>query len=78
MKCTNKWIAAAMICVFSAGMLTGCSGEKTQIEAAYDVYETSAEYGLTNESVSNMLEPFSKNININAAKSLRQNPRPHV
>lgn len=62
MKCTNKWIAAAMICIFSAGMLTGCSGEKTQIKAAYDVYETSAEYGLTNESVSNMLEPFSKNI----------------
>ena len=62
MKCINKWIAAAMIGVLSAGVLTGCSGKETQIEAAYDVYETSAQYGLTNESFSDMLEPFSKNI----------------
>lgn len=62
MKCTSKWIAAAMICILSAGTLSGCSNSKTQIEAAYDVYETSAQYGLTNESVSSILEPFSTNI----------------
>ncbi len=61
MKCISKWMSVALICVLT-GAMAGCSSEDVQIKAAYDVYHTSAEYGLTNETVSNVIEPFAKDI----------------
>ena len=62
MKCISKWISMVLVCGFLTGIIAGCSSENTQIKAAYDVYHTSAEYGLTNDTVSNVIEPFAKNI----------------
>lgn len=62
MRCTNKWIAAGLILCLGVTCLTGCKEDETSIKSAYDVYETSTKYGLTNNELATTLEPFAKDI----------------
>ena len=62
MKCINKWIAAGLILCMSGCLLAGCGKEDTNIKSAYDVYETSTKYGLTNSDIATTIEPFAKDI----------------
>ena len=57
-KCINKTAAAVLAGALIIGT-AGCGSESTEITSAYDIYETSAEYGLTNEEVAGMLESFA-------------------
>lgn len=62
MKCINKGIAAAVCCAVIL-CAAGCGSDSdVVIESAYDVYGTSAEYGLTNEIVASTLEPFAEDL----------------
>lgn len=63
MKCINKWLSVALIVSLTCLTLSGCSKEEdVDIKAAYDVYETSTKYGLTNVEVAASIQPFAKDI----------------
>ena len=62
MKCTNKWITAVLVLCMTTFLFAGCGKEETTIKSAYDVYETSTKYGLTNSELATTIEPFAKDI----------------
>ena len=70
MRCINKCLSVAlMICLFSVSLI-GCGDQKaTEIKAAYDVYETSTKYGLTNSDVVSSIDPFSEDLCVGGSEN---------
>ena len=63
MKCINKVLSVALILCLFAMTLTGCGKEEdVNLKAAYDVYETSNKYGLTNSEIASTIRPFAEDI----------------
>ncbi len=63
MRCINKCLSVVLILCLLCLTLVGCSKEDDiKINSAYDVYETSTEYGLTNTQIASGIEPFAKDI----------------
>lgn len=62
MKCISKRKkAAALLGVFVIG-LTGCTSKEVVLENAYDVCDTSAKYGITENGASQSTEFFAKDL----------------
>ena len=62
MKCTNRLITVFLAGACGAFLLCGCGEQKTNIENAYDVYDTSAQYGLTNAQAETAVKPFAADL----------------
>lgn len=63
MKCINKWLAVALVGILVCLTLVGCNNEEeVKLKSAYDVYETSTKYGLTNTEVTSGITPFAEDI----------------
>lgn len=62
MKCTNRWKAATGMFLLCVMVLSGCGKQEVVLENAYDAYETSAKYGITNNGTSQSAEFFAKNL----------------
>lgn len=70
MKCTNRWKAAAALLFFGTMVLGGCGKNEVTLENAYDVYETSAKYGITNNGNSQSAEFFAKDLVVTTDENL--------
>ncbi len=62
MKCTNRLITVLLAGACGACLLCGCKEQKTTIANAYDVYDTSAQYGLTNAQTETAVKPFASDL----------------
>lgn len=61
MKCTNKrWVV--LLGIFVIICFTGCSKKDAQLENAYSVFDTSAQYGLTKSGNLQSAEFFAKDL----------------
>lgn len=61
MKCTNKrWLV--LLGIFVIICFTGCSKKDAQLENAYSVFDTSAQYGLTKSGNLQSAEFFAKDL----------------
>lgn len=57
MKCTSKVISFILICGMLSTFSAGCG--KQQLSDAYDIYDTSAQYGLTSVNSESSVVPFA-------------------
>ncbi|MCU6761230.1 D-alanyl-D-alanine carboxypeptidase dacB precursor [uncultured Roseburia sp.] len=62
MKCINKLIAVLLSGAFIILPVSGCTNQKESIKDAYNVYNTSAQYGLTQAEADNMIKPFAQDL----------------
>ena len=70
MKCISKRKkAAALLGVFVIG-LTGCTSKEVVLENAYDVCDTSAKYGITENGASQSAEFFSRDLVVTEDENL--------
>ena len=70
MKCISKRKkAAALLGVFVIG-LTGCTSKEVVLENAYDVCDTSAKYGITENGASQSAEFFARDLVVNEDENL--------
>lgn len=70
MKCISKRKkAAALLGVFVIG-LTGCTSKEVVLENAYDVCDTSAKYGITENGASQSAEFFAKDLVVTEDENL--------
>ena len=62
MKCISKkkLIISAVTC--SLLFITGCAGQEAELEQAYNIYQTSAKYGLTSDNASEKYGFFAQNL----------------
>lgn len=72
MKCTNRWRLTFGLCTLflvTVG-ISGCKKEEVVWENAYDVYDTSAKYGITNNGTSQSAEFFAKDLVVTEDENL--------
>ena len=70
MKCISKRKkAAALLGVFVIG-LTGCTSKEVVLENAYDVCDTSAKYGITENGASQSAEFFARDLVVTEDENL--------
>ena len=70
MKCISKRKkAAALLGVFVIG-LTGCTSKEVVLENAYDVCDTSAKYGITENGASQSAEFFARDLDVTEDENL--------
>ena len=60
MKCINKFVSCVLIASLSLS-LTACKGEQEDV-TSYNLYDTSFEYGLTQNGATSDVDLFAKNL----------------
>ena len=72
MKCTNRWRLTFGLCALFLVTIgiSGCKKEEVVLENAYDVYDTSAKYGITNNGTSQSAEFFAKDLVVTEDENL--------
>lgn len=62
--------AAGLLCAALLLGITGCGKEEVTLENAYNIYETSAKYGITNNGSSQSAEFFAKDLVVTSDENL--------
>lgn len=62
MKCISKFTVLILACSISALVLSGCGSERADLENAYDIYDTSALYGLTEGETDTEVKAFAQDL----------------
>lgn len=72
MKCTNKKrvILGFGILLLTGALISGCKKDDVVLENAYDVYDTSAKYGITDNGNSQSAEFFAKDLVVTEDENL--------
>ena len=82
MKCTDRedkkqksrgilhCTTAGLLCITLMFGISGCGKEEVKLENAYDVFETSAKYGITNNGSSQSAEFFAKDLVVTEDENL--------
>lgn len=62
MKCISKFTVLILACSIPALVLSGCGSERADLENAYDIYDTSALYGLTEGETDTEVKAFAQDL----------------